>query len=92
VFVRGADFVVVWQGGTVGQVVAYPPTKGARHVDGVAVGDGEAVLSALGTELHFARPHGKFVHVDGTLTVRELTAVARDLRETQGTGLVYLDR
>lgn len=92
VYVRGPDFVVIWQGGTVGQVVAFPPTKGARRVDGGAVGKGEIVLSALGNELHFARPRGKFVHVVGTLTVRELTAIARDLRETQGTGLVYLDR
>lgn len=91
VFVRGADFVVVWQGGTAGRVVAYPPTPGARRVDGGALGDGEAVLSALGNEVRFARPHGKFVHVVGTMTVRELSAIARDLRETQGTGLVYLD-
>jgi len=36
----------------------------------VRTGDGEVVLSALGNELHFARPQGKFVHVIGTLPVR----------------------
>ncbi|MEA3055429.1 MAG: hypothetical protein QOD30_861 [Actinomycetota bacterium] len=91
VYVRDSDFLVVWQGGTAGRVVAFPPTPGARQIDGGALGAGEAVLSALGNELHFPHVRGRFVHVVGTLTVRELTVIARDLRETQGTGLVYLD-
>lgn len=90
VFVRDTDFVVVWQGGSRGGVDAFPPIRDAIPVDGGALGDGEAELSALGNEVRFARPHGKFVHVIGTLAVDTLTAIARDLRETQGTGLVYL--
>lgn len=91
VFTRGVDFVVVHQGGTLGGVEAFARTPGAAHIDGGALGDGELVLSALGTELRFARPGGKFVHVIGTLGVDDLVALARQLVETEGTGLVYLD-
>ena len=90
VFVRGHDFVVLWQGGTVGRVDAYPATPGAPRVDGGAVGDGEVHLSALGTELRFPQPRGRFVHVVGTLAPDELVAIARTLTETEGAGLVYL--
>ena len=90
VFVRDQDFVVVWQGGTVGRVDAYPPTPGAPTVDGGAVGDGELQLSALGSELRFPQPRGRFVHVIGTLASDELAAIARSLTETEGAGLVYL--
>lgn len=91
VFVRGADMIVLYQGGTAGGVVAFPPTPHAAPVDGGALGDGEAVLSALGNEVHFLQPHGKFVHVIGTLPVDDLVALARDLLVSEGTGLVYLD-
>lgn len=91
VFVRGGELVVVYQGGTLGGVVAFPPTEGAPHVDGGAIGDGEALLSAIGTELRFPQPHGHFVHVVGSLPADDLRAIARSLTETQGTGLVYLD-
>ena len=91
VFVRGPDFVVVWQGGTLGGVEAYPPTDGAAAVDGGPVGRGEVLPSALGTELRFPQEGGRFVHVVGTLQADDLRAVARSLVETEGTGLVYLD-
>lgn len=90
VFVRGHDFVVVWQGGTVGRVESHAATPGAARVDGGALGDGELLLSALGTELRFPQPRGRFVHVVGTLPADELVAIARSLTETEGAGLVYL--
>jgi hypothetical protein len=91
VWVRGADMLVLFQGGTSGSVVAFPPTPHARSIDGGALGEGEAVLSALGNELHFAHAHGKFVHLIGTVPVDDLVALARDMVETEGSGLVYLD-
>lgn len=90
VFVRGVDFVVVYQGGTRERVQAFPPTAGTPAVDGGALGDGELLLSALGSELRFAQPRGRFVHVAGTLPADELVAIARSLTETEGAGLVYL--
>lgn len=90
VFVSDADMIVLYQGGTAGGVVAFPPTPHAASVDGDALGRGEAVLSALANELHFPQPHGKFVHVIGTLPIDDLVALARHLVETEGTGLVYL--
>lgn len=92
VFRRGSDALVVWQGGTIGRADAYAPVGGARTVDGGALGAGEVVLSALGTELRFPQPGGRFVHVIGTLPPDDLLEVARSLLETEGTGLVYLDR
>ena len=92
VFRRGrTDAVVVWQGGTIGRADAYAPADGAT-VDGGELGDGEVLLSALGTELRFPQPRGRFVHVIGTLPTDDLLAIARSLIETEGTGLVYLDR
>lgn len=90
VFEREHDFVVVWQGGTVGRVDAHPAMPDAARVDGGALGDGEVLLSALGTEVRFARPRGRFVHVIGSLSVDELLAIARSLTESEGAGLVYL--
>ena len=92
VFVRGADFVVLYQGGTVGRVDAFPATPGAPAIDGGALGEGELLLSAVGTELRFPQRRGRFVHVIGTLAADELRTLARSLTETEGTGLVYLPR
>ena len=90
VFVRGHDFVVVWQGGTVGRVDAYPAMPDAPRVDGGDVGEGELHLSTLGSELRFPQPRGRFVHVVGTLPADELAAIARSLTVSEGAGLVYL--
>lgn len=90
VLVRGHDFVVVWQGGTVGRVDAYPPPREARRVEGGTLGDGELRLSALGTEVRFSQARGRFVHVIGTLGADELVAIARSLTAADGAGLVYL--
>ena len=92
VFVRDADFVVVYQGGTIGQVDPFPATPGAPAIDGGALGEGELLLSALGTELRFPQRRGRFVHVIGTLAPDDLRALARSLTVTEGTGLVYLSR
>lgn len=91
VFVRDADFVVVYQGGTFGQVEAFPPTPGAAAVDGGALGRGELLPGAVGTELRFSQPGGRFVHVVGSLAPDDLRTIARSLVETEGEGLVYLD-
>lgn len=92
VFERGADFVVVYQGGTHGRVDAFGSEAGAERVDDPELGDGELILSALGSEVRFRRPAGRFVHVIGSLGRDELVAIAGSLVATEGTGLVYLER
>lgn len=88
VYVRGADLIVLWQGGTIGQVDAFAPSPHASPIEVAGLGRGEQLLSALGTELRFSRPSGTFVHVIGTLAPAALREVAGALIETDGAGLV----
>jgi hypothetical protein len=91
VFVRGADYVTVHQGGTLGRVPAFATPPDAPAIDGGAVGAGALVLSATGSELRFPQTGGRFVHLAGTLPPDDLAMLARQLEETEGSGLVYLD-
>ncbi|MFZ6004771.1 MAG: hypothetical protein ACOYXM_12670 [Actinomycetota bacterium] len=88
VYIHGADLVVIWQGGTLGGLDAYDASPHATQVEAASLGSGELLLSARGTEVRFARPGGRFVHVVGTLDPAALTDIARSLVETEGTGLV----
>jgi hypothetical protein len=82
------DVFVVYQGATLGGVEAFPPVPFAEPVETTAFGDGELLLSALGSEVRFVPSAGRFVHVFGTLAPDELVAIAEGLEETTGTGLV----
>lgn len=83
--------VAIYQGGTLGQIPAFATLDFAPEVQVPALGEGERLLSALGTEFRFPRDTGKFVHVYGTAGPDLLLGVAESLVETEGTGLVLLD-
>ena len=82
------DVFVVYQGATLGGVEAFPPVPFAERVETTGFGEGELLLSALGSEVRFVTGAGRFVHVFGTLGPDELVGIAEDLEETTGTGLV----
>lgn len=88
----GGDVLVVYQGRTLGGVPAFEPVDFATPVAGTALGDGSLLLSALGSELRFARPEGRFVHVFGSLSPAVLRDVAGALVEGVGTGLELRER
>lgn len=91
VWQSGGDVLVVYQGRTLGGVPAFEPVDFAAPVTSATLGDGELLLSPLGSELRFPRPEGRFVHVFGTLPPPTLGAVADALVERQGTGLELLE-
>lgn len=91
VWQRGGDLLVIYQGRTLGGVDAFEPVEFATPLASAVLGDGTRLLSALGTELRFPRPGGRFVHVFGTLPPDRLLDVADALVESQGTGLVLVD-
>ncbi len=88
---EAGTIVAIYQGATLGQVEAFTPVDFAPAVQAPALGAGELLLSALGTELRFALDGGQFVHVYGTAGPDLLLGVAESLVETEGTGLVLLD-
>ena len=86
VYVRGADFFVVDQGGTLGGVDPFVEDPAALRTDLGAVGSGEVRLGALGVEVRAKRRGGRFVRLRGTLPVQELSRIGAALRAVEGTG------
>ena len=86
VYVRGPDFVVVDQGGTLGGVDPFAQDPTAPRIDLGAYGPAELRLGALGIELRAKRSGGRFVRVRGTLDPRELSRIGAALTPTEGTG------
>jgi hypothetical protein len=90
VFVRGADVILVDQGGTLGGV---PPF--GSHPDSTAVDVGELARTAewfrtpTGFEVRALLPPGHYVRVVGTVPVDELLALARQLHPIDGQGITY---
>ena len=82
------DLFVIYQGSTLGGVEAFPPVPFAERVETTTFGEGELLLSALGSEVRFVPGEGRFVHVFGTLGPDELVEIAEGLEEITGTGLV----
>lgn len=95
VWVRGIDVLVVDQGGTLGNVAPFGTHPGSEDVDVGDVGVGalfaEAYLTRTGGEVRVLIPPGKYVRVSATLPIDEVVAVARALREVEGTTLAYID-
>lgn len=89
---EAGDVLAIYQGGTLGQIPAFPTLDFAPTVavDG-PLGEGSLLLSALGTELRVALAGGRFVHVYGTVAPDVLVGLAESLVETEGDGLVLLD-
>lgn len=94
VYERGADVLVVDRGATLNQEDAFQPRPEGRPVElGPTLGTGELLLSWTGPEVRVKLTDGRFVRVLGTLTIEEVVAAARSLRETPGgSGLVYLEQ
>lgn len=90
VYVRGEDFVVLDQWGTLrGQDPPAPPPAIDR-VDIPLLGAGGIALSGAGSELRFDLPGGRLVRLTGSLGPDELTRIARELVVVQGGELVPL--
>lgn len=86
VYVRGVDFLVIDQGGTLQGADPFTEDPTSPRVDLGPYGSGELRLSALGLEVRAKRSGGRFVRVRGTLEARELASVAKALTPTEGTG------
>lgn len=86
VYVRGTDYFVVDQGGTLRGVDPFPTDASAPTVDLGGLGMGEVRLSALGVEVRAKLLGGRFVRLRGTLPPDELATIGRALVSTQGSG------
>ena len=86
VFVRGADFLVLDQGGTLQGVDPFAEDPSSPRVDLGPYGSGEVRLSALGVEVRVKRSGGRFVRARGTLPPSELARVLAAMTVTEGAG------
>lgn len=86
VFVRGADFLVIDQGGTLQGVDPFAEDPDAPRMDLGPYGSAELRLSTLGVELRTKRSGGRFLRLRGTLDPRELAKVGAAVTPTEGTG------
>jgi hypothetical protein len=86
VFVRGADFLVIDQGGTLQGADPFTEDPDAPRIDLGPFGSGELPLSTLGAEVRVRRSGGRFLRLRGTLDARAMAAVAARLTPTEGTG------
>ena len=86
VFVRGADFVVIDQGGTLQGVDPFTEDAASPRIDLGAYGSGEVRLSGLGLEVRVKRSGGRFLRVRGTLPATELARIGAAVTPTEGTG------
>ena len=92
VWVRGADALILDQGGTVSRVAPFQEDKTQPQVPAGAAGMGRLGLDLRMTEVRVLIKGGRYARVAGTLTPKEITAIATGLRQvTGGTGLTYLD-
>lgn len=85
------DVIVVYQGGTLGQVEAFPVVETAEEIEIDGLGTGRLVLDARGSEVRVPLDGGRFVHVLGPVDPDLLVGVVGSLVETEGTGLVLLE-
>ena len=86
VYVRGPDFVVVDQGGTLQGAPPFTVDEASPKVPMGAFGDAEVRLGGGGVEVRAIRPSGQFIRVRGTLPPADLAAVGAALRPTVGDG------
>ena len=86
VFVRGADFLVIDQGGTLQGVDPYTEDPSSPRIDLGRYGSGEVRLSALGLEVRVKRAGGRFLRVRGSLPPAELARIGAATTPTEGTG------
>lgn len=85
------DSLVLYQGDTLGGATPFAAVPHAQPVTSDALGDGELLLSALGSEVRFDLGGGRFVHLIGTIDPDVLVGLTDALVERTGTGLLLLD-
>lgn len=91
VYVNGdGEFFVIYQGGSLGRVEAFPVATDAPAVEVAGVGSGRLLLSATGTEVRVPLAGGRFLHVTGPLDPDVLVDVGASLVEIEGEGLELL--
>jgi hypothetical protein len=84
VLTDGLDLIVVDRGGSLGSVDVLGTDESAETVDVGDLGTATLVRTATGTELTVKLDDGRFVRVSGTVSDRELLAVARGMHEVDG--------
>jgi len=82
VWVRGADALVVEQGGVSGGGAPFPPHPDGTRVELGDLGEGEVITDGRGTEVRVAFADGAFVRVWSTMSRNEVVDLARSLRAT----------
>jgi len=91
VWVRGADVVILDQGGTLGGSAPFAEDESAPAVQAGAAGPGRLVSSLRLNEVRVLLGGGHYVKLHATLASDELRALASTLKKvTGGTGLRYL--
>ena len=88
---RGADVLVLDQGGRLGGQAVYKRDPDHRSVDIAGLGTAEVVLGLATNELRVALDGGRYVRVIGTLSSDALLDFARSLVQTEGNELVVDD-
>lgn len=92
VWTRGADALILDQGGTVSRVAPFKEDTTQPQVPAGAAGMGRLGLDLRMNEVRVLIKGGRYARVAGTLTPKEIASVANGLRQvTGGTGLTYLD-
>ena len=92
VWTRGADYLVLDQGGTLDGREAFMPDPVGTRVDVGVAGQGEATTRLVGAELRVQLGGGHFLRLYGSAPTQRLAAVAQGLRATPGgTGLTYAE-
>lgn len=90
-WVKGPDFVAVFNGGTEDESEPFGGDRRARRADLGAPGRGETVVSLSGAEARVDLGEGRFVRVFGTLSVDRLIALARQLEPRTGGSITPLE-
>jgi hypothetical protein len=91
VYTRGADFLVIEQGGTLGGSPAFAADPTAAGVDLGALGRGEAILGLAGSQVRVLLQPAGYVRVIGTDDTSHLADIARQLRPQPPGELHFLD-
>ena len=81
---RGADVLIVDQGGTLRGEAPFAIEADSQKIDLGQFGEGEVRLSAITNEVRALQGQGRYIRVTGTLSTDELAAVAKALRPVAG--------
>ena len=91
IWVRGADFITVDQGGALDNRPTFAYEPFTRKVDLGPLGQGEELPGLAGNEVRVLLPTGRHVRVYGTVPIADLVALARALRAMPGGTMTTLE-